>query len=673
MTTILPILSALRSHIGVQEAAAASPAAAAAAAARARSLYLPVVDAHAQPARDQPRCRVTRVRVGGRAQVEELLMREMGEAVEDELGLGDIEDVVERRRGLRVGCRCQALEWQVQRVLRLDDVCGLAHDIAHELRDREEAIEASEDGASRVWIVEVVLLVRLAEELQLRGRIRGEVEMPGRRTVGPMQLSLDELRGPRRRRWLLLAAGRGRWARTRCLLLGPPPPPRLPHPRPRPRPPKPRPRPQPLPPLCMVSSRWRGASGERRLVVHHGPAPARAKTPQAAQTALNDMKGPPLTPAQSQKWEQGRGELMGKDAARCRCKNSAPTFPPPRPAGRIADTAAAAKYDERSADGHPRVGGPPRRRSAEVSRRGRPPTPFRLVRHRTFCPRERRNEKSAPKLAHGEQVVHPAALDLYGCAPISVPEQKMVDGKVFPLALGPSDASAATGDDLVDLVRHQRDAFLDLARKHHSVLFRGWGPCTAEHYAAVGAMLGQAKCDMACSAGPRVEIARHQPTDTVVFTANEAPPTEVIPFHHEMAQCDNPPAFVLFFCLVEPPQGGATPIVPSHPIATYLRQHHSAVASKLKGLGVRYVRVLPYETDPSSALGKSWRHSLRVANVEEAEAKLRGDGATWEWLDGKCAEGGEGGGVISSTAAAAPTRCRDGRTARVAWVRCCGR
>ena len=266
--------------------------------------------------------------------------------------------------------------------------------------------------------------------------------------------------------------------------------------------------------------------------------------------------------------------------------------------------------------------------------------------------RERRNEKSAPKLAHGEQVVHPAALDLYGCAPISVPEQKMVDGKVFPLALGPSDASAATGDDLVDLVRHQRDAFLDLARKHHSVLFRGWGPCTAEHYAAVGAMLGQAKCDMACSAGPRVEIARHQPTDTVVFT-NEAPPTEVIPFHHEMAQCDNPPAFVLFFCLVEPPQGGATPIVPSHPIATYLRQHHSAVASKLKDLGVRYVRVLPYETDPSSALGKSWRHSLRVANVEEAEAKLRGDGATWEWLDGKCAEGGEGGGVISSTAAAA--------------------
>lgn len=29
-----------------------------------------------------------------------------------------------------------------------------------------------------------------------------------------------------------------------------------------------------------------------------------------------------------------------------------------------------------------------------------------------------------------------------------------------------------------------------------------------------------------------------------VFTANEAPPAEPIPFHHEMAQCDDKPNYM---------------------------------------------------------------------------------------------------------------------------------
>jgi hypothetical protein len=125
------------------------------------------------------------------------------------------------------------------------------------------------------------------------------------------------------------------------------------------------------------------------------------------------------------------------------------------------------------------------------------------------------------------------------------------------------------------------------------------------------------------------EVAAH------VFTANEAPPSERIPFHHEMAQCDTPPSVVAFFCVVAAPLGGATPLLLSRLAAAHLREHHPAVAARLADKGVRYERIMPPVTDPSSALGKSWRHSLRVETREQAEAALRALQSTWEWLPGE--------------------------------------
>eukprot|EP00966_Prymnesium_polylepis_P224915 5202161-Prymnesium_polylepis.1 len=44
---------------------------------------------------------------------------------------------------------------------------------------------------------------------------------------------------------------------------------------------------------------------------------------------------------------------------------------------------------------------------------------------------------------------------------------------------------------------------------------------------------------------------------------------------------------------------------------------------------------MPPVTDPSSALGKSWRNSLRVETHEEAEAALRAMGSSFDWLPGE--------------------------------------
>jgi len=234
---------------------------------------------------------------------------------------------------------------------------------------------------------------------------------------------------------------------------------------------------------------------------------------------------------------------------------------------------------------------------------------------------------------------------------VFVAEAKIVDGAIFPLTLKPvvEDAQDPSAEHRLAFVRAHRDELLSLVRSRGAVLLRGWGPCSAEHFSEISTALNLAASEMSCSAGPRFEVAKN------VFTANEAPPSERIPFHHEMAQCDNPPAVVMFFCELPAQVGGATPILQSFLAAEYLRKNHPAVAERLADKGVKYVRIMPPVTDPSSALGKSWRNSLRVETVEEAETSLRALGCTWTWLPN---------GMLHTVTKSMPALLLDERTGR---------
>ena len=61
--------------------------------------------------------------------------------------------------------------------------------------------------------------------------------------------------------------------------------------------------------------------------------------------------------------------------------------------------------------------------------------------------------------------------------------------------------------------------------------------------------------------------------DHGVFTANEAPPTEYIPIHHEMAQCVDYPKFIAFYCDVPAKKGGCTPIIRSSYLAKTFKKN----------------------------------------------------------------------------------------------------
>jgi len=210
---------------------------------------------------------------------------------------------------------------------------------------------------------------------------------------------------------------------------------------------------------------------------------------------------------------------------------------------------------------------------------------------------------------------------------IEIPEQKIFNGRRFPLTLSPLSPDTGATDLATWGAANQR-LLVQLLCTHGAVLLRGWGAgaAQADDFSSLVCNLGLEDFGMGCSAAPRTNVAPG------VFTANEAPASELIPFHHEMAQCDERPAFLMFFCEKEAAEGGATPIIPSDAVATYLHARHPELAKKLMH-GVRYVRVLPQESDLSSPIGKAWTAAFGASTRAEAEAAMTADDTTWQWLE----------------------------------------
>lgn len=130
--------------------------------------------------------------------------------------------------------------------------------------------------------------------------------------------------------------------------------------------------------------------------------------------------------------------------------------------------------------------------------------------------------------------------------------------------------------------------------------------------------------DLGESAAPRTNVAPH------LFTANEAPPEAEIPFHHEMAQSAESPRFIFFFCQTPASNGGATKIVHSHDVASFVMDMHPDASDMLIDRGIRYSRVLPSSDDMSSPIGKSWKRAFGPTRAD-AERILSERGFQWHW------------------------------------------
>ncbi len=109
-------------------------------------------------------------------------------------------------------------------------------------------------------------------------------------------------------------------------------------------------------------------------------------------------------------------------------------------------------------------------------------------------------------------------------------------------------------------------------------------------------------------------------------------------FHHEQAQTPKWPSKLLFYCLSAATEGGGTGITSSALVMKELERAYPEFVDKCERLGVKYTALLAANADASKGVGRGWKSFWSASNQEEAEARMRQFGYTWEWVEG----GGEG-------------------------------
>lgn len=213
-----------------------------------------------------------------------------------------------------------------------------------------------------------------------------------------------------------------------------------------------------------------------------------------------------------------------------------------------------------------------------------------------------------------------------------------MQGKPFPLVLSPVEEHM-NFVQLQEYFLQNHDKIRQAASEYGAVMFSGFEIKTGNEWASVLFKSGIKQMEYVGGAAVRNLIVGNDQrfNDVQILTTNESPPSEPIPFHHELAQTPNPPDHICFYCSINDAEGGSTPLIRSDMVYDYLNGKYPEFVTKIEALGVKYRKVAPEENDPSSALGRSWKASFNVSTKEEAEVEAAKQGSTLEWREnGDC-------------------------------------
>lgn len=232
------------------------------------------------------------------------------------------------------------------------------------------------------------------------------------------------------------------------------------------------------------------------------------------------------------------------------------------------------------------------------------------------------------------------------------PQQKTFNGLSFPLVLVPKETCIQSTGDAFEWIKRDKEQIENLLLYHGAILFRGFPIESPEDFDSFVKSFSYEALPYVGGAAPRRVITGN------VFTANEAPPDQLIPFHHEMAQVPTFPSTLFFYCDVAPPEGGETPLVLSNEVYKGIVKSDKLFVDELEERGVVYNRVLPENDDPASPIGRGWKSTYQTSDKEEVEKKCADQGTSYEWLQNGC---------LRTRTATLPAVRTDDRTGKKTW------
>lgn len=154
---------------------------------------------------------------------------------------------------------------------------------------------------------------------------------------------------------------------------------------------------------------------------------------------------------------------------------------------------------------------------------------------------------------------------------------------------------------------------------HGGILFRGFGIDSVSRFNEILGSVSPSLMEYRERSAPRTQLEGR------VYTSTEYPPHQRIAFHNEFSYALQWPLRIGFCCLVEPGEGGETPIADSR--AVY-RDLDPAVREPFERLGVMY------ERNYGAGLDLPWQEVFQTESRAEVEEYCRRAPMSFEWRDG---------------------------------------
>ncbi|XP_076953383.1 clavaminate synthase-like protein At3g21360 [Bidens hawaiensis] len=210
---------------------------------------------------------------------------------------------------------------------------------------------------------------------------------------------------------------------------------------------------------------------------------------------------------------------------------------------------------------------------------------------------------------------------------VELPEQKpQDDGTLFPAVLSPN-TTATEVSAFEDVIRTHKPWLESLLLKRGAILFRGFPVVSPSDFNSVVKAFDFPELSYSGGVAPRTQVVDR------VYTANESPLDQAIPFHHEMAYLPNPPTKLFFFCEEEPRIGGETPIVLSHILYEKMKEKHPEFIVKMEEHGLKYIKIAGDDDNPSSYTGTGWKSTYKTDDKNIAEERAAKQGTKLEWME----------------------------------------
>jgi len=154
--------------------------------------------------------------------------------------------------------------------------------------------------------------------------------------------------------------------------------------------------------------------------------------------------------------------------------------------------------------------------------------------------------------------------------------------------------------------------------EHGAILFRGFDINTPGSFARLTRAIAPGLADCLDDNGPRTKIT------SGIYTSTEYPAEYQLSMHSEYAYSHKFPARLYFCCIVEPGQGGATPLADNRRI---LKKLDPAIVEEFKTKRIKYVRNL----HASSGFGLSWQAAFQTTDKSVVEKYCRDMSIDYEW------------------------------------------